>query len=203
MRAQGEILSGAGTTESNKLLIGDRFRIKGGEQNHVFDGVIAASDDLVLYKHGEGVELLYGAHVTPGTFEFFGMPALYGRVLQPADYQPGAPPVFVMRHKIWMERCNGDPGVLNKTFVLNGTARTLIGIMPPRFGWYEADVLIHYDTRLVVNAARLIRRGKVLVPQRTQRWHRGPRFGRSGQNGDNVEAEADFRQLVDRDEGCK
>ena len=112
------------------------------EQNHVFEGVIAASDDLVLYKRGEGVELLYGAHVTPGTFEFFGMPALHGRVMQPADYQPGAPPVFVMRHKTWMERFDGDPGVLNKTFVLNGTARTLIGIMPPRFGWYEADVLI-------------------------------------------------------------
>jgi len=112
------------------------------EQNKVFDGVIAASDDLVLYKQGEGVEQLYGADVTPGTFEFFGMPALYGRVLQPADYQPGAPPVFVMRHKTWMERFNGDRGVLNKTFVLNGTARTLVGIMPPRFGWYEADVLI-------------------------------------------------------------
>jgi putative ABC transport system permease protein len=112
------------------------------EQNHVFDGVIAALEDLVLYKHGEGVEQLYGAHVTPGTFEFFGMPALYGRVMQPADFQPGAPPVFVMRHKTWMERFNGDLGVLNKTFVLNGTARTLIGIMPPRFGWYEADVLI-------------------------------------------------------------
>src|SRR6202047_4868903 len=41
-----------------------------------------------------------------------------------------------------MERFNGDPAILNKTFVLNGTARTLIGIMPPRFGWYEADVLI-------------------------------------------------------------
>jgi putative ABC transport system permease protein len=112
------------------------------EQNQVFDGVIAASDDLVLYKQGEGVEQLYGAHVTPGTFEFFGMPALYGRVMQPADYQPGAPPVFVMRHKTWMERFNGDRGLLNKTFVLNGTARTLVGIMPPRFGWYEADVLI-------------------------------------------------------------
>ena len=111
-------------------------------QNHVFDSVIGASDDLVLYKHGEGVELLSGAHVTPGTFEFFGMPALYGRVLQPADYQPGAPPVFVMRHKTWMEGFNGDPGVLNKTFVLNGTVRTLVGIMPPRFGWFGADVLI-------------------------------------------------------------
>src|SRR6266403_5743150 len=47
-----------------------------------------------------------------------------------------------MRHKTWMARFNGDPEVLNKTFVLNGTARTLVGIMPPRFGWYEADVLI-------------------------------------------------------------
>ena len=112
------------------------------EQNHVFDGVIAASDDLGLYKQEEGVELFYGAHVTPGTFEFFGMPARYGRVLQPEDYQPGAPPVFVMRHKTWLERFNGDPGVLNKTFVLNGTARTLIGIMPSRFAWYEADILI-------------------------------------------------------------
>src|SRR5712672_4384698 len=112
------------------------------EQNQVFDCVIAASEDVVLYKHGEGVELLYGAHVTPGTFEFLGMPALYGRVLQPADYQPGAPPAFVMRHKTWMERFNGNPEVLNKTFVLNGTARTLVGIMPPRFGWYEADGLI-------------------------------------------------------------
>jgi putative ABC transport system permease protein len=112
------------------------------EQNHVFDGVIAASDDLVLYKQSEGVEVFDGAHVTPGTFEFFGMPALHGRVMQPADYLPGAPPVFVMRYKTWMERFNGDPRLLNKTFGLNGVARTLVGIMPPRFAWYGADVWI-------------------------------------------------------------
>ena len=112
------------------------------QQNHVLDGLTGASEDLVLYKHGEGVEMFEGAHVTPGTFEFFGMPALYGRVLQPADYPAGAPPVFVMRYKTWMARFNGDPGVLNQTFMLNGTARTLVGIMPPRFGWYDADVYI-------------------------------------------------------------
>lgn len=111
-------------------------------QNRAFDSVIAASDDPVLYKPGEGVEWLYGADVTPGTFEFYGMPALHGRVLQPTDYRPGAPPVFVLRYRTWKERFNGDPGVLNKSFVLNGTARTLIGIMPPRFGWYDADLWI-------------------------------------------------------------
>lgn len=112
------------------------------EQNHVFDRVIAAAEEQVLYKQGEGTERLYGAHVTSGTFEFLGMPPLYGRVPEPADYEPGAPPVFVMRYKTWINQFNGDLGVLNETFVLNGASRTLIGIMPPRFGWYEADVMI-------------------------------------------------------------
>jgi predicted permease len=111
-------------------------------QNHSFEGVVGTADDPVLYKHGAGVEWLYGADMTPGAFEFFGMPALYGRVFQPADYKPGAPPVFVMRYKVWKARFNGDTGILNSTFVLNGTARTLVGIMPPRFGWYDADLWI-------------------------------------------------------------
>jgi ABC-type antimicrobial peptide transport system permease subunit len=111
-------------------------------QNHSFESVIGTSDDPVLYKRGAGVEWLYGAGMTPGSFEFFGMPALYGRVLQPADYKPGAAPVFVMRYKTWKSRFNSDPEVLNKIFVLNGTARTLVGIMPPRFGWYDADLWI-------------------------------------------------------------
>ena len=111
-------------------------------QNHSFESVIGTADDPVLYKHGAGVEWLYGADMTPGSFEFFGMPALYGRVLQPADYKPEAAPVFMMRYKTWKSRFNSDPAVLNKIFVLNGTARTLVGIMPPRFGWYDADLWI-------------------------------------------------------------
>jgi putative ABC transport system permease protein len=118
------------------------------ETNHVFDGITAAFEDPVRYKRGDGTELLVGARVTPGTFEFFGLPALHGRVVQPGDYEPGAPPVFVMRYKTWMERFNGDASILGKTFVLNDAPRTLVGIMPPRFGWYGADVFIpHKLTR--------------------------------------------------------
>ena len=112
------------------------------ESNHVFDSVTAAAEDIVLYKHGEGADQLDGAHVTPGTFEVFGLPALHGRVLQPADYEPGAPPVFVMRYKTWIERFHGDLSMLNTTLDLNGVPTTLVGIMPPRFGWYDAEVLI-------------------------------------------------------------
>ena len=111
-------------------------------QNHSLESVIGTTDDPVLYKNGAGVEWLYGADMTPGSFEFFGMPALFGRFLRPADYEPGAPPVFVLRYKTWKGRFNGDPNLLNKDFVLNGTARTLVGIMPPRFGWYDAELWI-------------------------------------------------------------
>ena len=111
------------------------------EHSHVFEATTAAlGEGGVLYRHRTGTEALDGAHVTPGTFEFFGMPALHGRVLQPSDYEPGAPSVFVMSHKSWMERFGGDPSILNTTLVLNGTPRTLVGIMPPRFGWYGSDV---------------------------------------------------------------
>jgi putative ABC transport system permease protein len=111
-------------------------------QNHVFDRVIANDSLDVLYRSAEGTQLLRGNYVTPGTFEFLGMTPLLGRVMFPADYEPGAPPVFVLRYKTWVNEFGADPKVLNRTFVLNDTARTLVGIMPPRFGWGDADLWI-------------------------------------------------------------
>ena len=111
-------------------------------QNHVFDRVIANDGLDVLYRSAEGTQLLRGNYVTPGTFEFLGMTPLLGRVMFPADYEPGAPPVFVLRYKTWVNEFGADPKVLNRTFVLNETARTLVGIMPPRFGWGDADLWV-------------------------------------------------------------
>jgi len=111
-------------------------------QNHVFDRVIANDGLDLLYRSGEGTERFNGSYITPGTFEFLGMPPLLGRVAQPADYEPSAPPVFVMRYKTWVTRFSADPALINKIFVLNGRPRTLIGIMPPRFCWGGADMWI-------------------------------------------------------------
>lgn len=112
------------------------------EQNHVFDRVIANDGMDVLYRSAEGTQLLRGGVVTPGTFEFLGIAPLLGRAMQPADYEPGAPPVFVLRYKTWVDEFGADPKILNHTFVLNDTQRTLIGIMPPRFGWGDSDLWI-------------------------------------------------------------
>src|SRR6266436_2979217 len=133
------------------------------EQNHVFDGVIANDNTDVLYRTAEGSQRFDGNFITPGTFEFFGMQPLLGRMAQPADYEPGAPPVFVLRYKTWMKSFGGDPGIVNKTFVLNGVSRTLIGIMPPRFGWGDADLWIPQKSSRGAT-------GKVIAGAFQQRW---------------------------------
>lgn len=133
------------------------------EQNHVFDGVIANDNTDVLYRAGEGTQRFDGNYVTPGTFEFLGMSALVGRVAQPADYEPGSPPVFVLRYKTWVKSFGADPAIVNKTFVLNGVSRTLIGIMPPRFGWGDADLWIPMKPSRAAS-------GKVVAGAFQQHW---------------------------------
>jgi predicted permease len=112
------------------------------EQNHVFEEVIGGTFGDVLYNSGDGMEQFSGGYVTPNTFRFLGVPAQLGRGITPDDAKPGAPPVFVMAYKLWVKRFNLDPSILGKTFTLNGTPTTLVGIMPPRFTKLGADVWI-------------------------------------------------------------
>jgi len=79
------------------------------EQNHVFDRVIANDGMDLLYRSGEGTERFDGSLITPGTFEFLACPRCSAASLSPADYEPGAPPVFVMRYKTWVSRFSADP----------------------------------------------------------------------------------------------
>jgi putative ABC transport system permease protein len=112
------------------------------EQNHVFEDVIGGTGGDVLYNSGEGMEQYDGGYVTSNTFRFLGVPAQLGRGITLDDARPGAPPVFVMAHKMWKKRFNLDPTILGKTFTLNGTPTTLVGIMPPRFTKLGADLWI-------------------------------------------------------------
>ena len=112
------------------------------EQNKVFEDIMGATGDNVLYDSGDGMEQFNGCYVTPNTFSFLGVPAELGRGITRDDARPDAPPVFVMAHKLWVKRFNQDPSILGKTFRLNGTPMTLVGIMPKRFTFYFPDLWI-------------------------------------------------------------
>ena len=110
------------------------------EQNHVFEAVIGGSMEDVLMTTAEGTEQLTGGMTTPNTFGFLGVPAAIGRTFTPDDARADAAPVFVMAYKMWAKHFNLDPGVVGRTFTLNGVPTTAIGIMPQRFTKLAADL---------------------------------------------------------------
>ncbi len=114
-------------------------------QNHVFEEVLGSSNLDVLYTTREGTERLQGDEVTSNTFNFLGMKPLIGRGIEPRDGKAGSPPVFVMSYKMWVKYFSRAPNLMGKTFVLNAQPRTLVGIMPPRFTFFGADIWIPHD----------------------------------------------------------
>ena len=110
------------------------------EQNHVFEDMVGTSYLRVLYTYREGAMQLTAAKVTSNTFEFLGVMPFLGRWITTEDTRAGAPPVFLMNYKFWKEQFNGDPNVIGATIILNSQPTTLVGIMPPRFQYFGADI---------------------------------------------------------------
>jgi len=96
--------------------------------------------------------------------------------------------VFVLRYKTWVKSFGADAGIVNKTFVLNGVQRTLIGIMPPRFGWGNADLWIPAKPSRAPT-------GKVIAGAFQQHWWM---LGHLKQGVTVKEAEADFTVIAKR-----
>jgi putative ABC transport system permease protein len=76
-----------------------------------------------------------GAFVTPSTFSLLGVKPLRGRALLADDTRPDAPPVVVLGHDLWQARFAGDPNIIGRVVRVDGLPRTIVGIMPPRFGF--------------------------------------------------------------------
>jgi putative ABC transport system permease protein len=110
------------------------------EQNHVFADMVGTGYADVLYTGAGGTQHLTGAYVTTNTFRFLGVEPLLGRWITPDDGESGAPQVFMMNYRLWQEQFHGDRKILGATFSLNGVPRALVGVMPPRFQYFGADV---------------------------------------------------------------
>src|ERR1044071_6855293 len=74
-----------------------------------------------------------GHLVTGNYFAVLGVKAMRGRVLTPEDDKPGATPATVISHRYWEKELNSDPSVVGKSFIINGTNFTVVGVTPPEF----------------------------------------------------------------------
>jgi predicted permease len=106
-----------------------------------FGDVMATSFETVLLTGEFAPESFGGVLLTGNAFDFLGVPPVAGRTLQPSDIRPdgGVEPVVVLSHRLWGRLFNGDASAIGRTLRLNGREHTIVGVMPPRFGWYGND----------------------------------------------------------------
>jgi len=97
-------------------------------------GAARVSERNVLTGEGR-VEALRVAEITASAFPLTRVPPLLGRPLQPADEMQGADPVVVLDYDVWQRQFLQDPAIIGRVVTVGRTARTVVGVMPPRFGF--------------------------------------------------------------------
>src|SRR5690606_7055806 len=69
-----------------------------------------------------------------------GVEPVLGRGFRPEEDQPGAPPVVILTDQFWRRHFGADPAVLGTVVRLEGQPHTVIGVLPPRFRYADAEL---------------------------------------------------------------
>ncbi len=95
----------------------------------VEDAVITDDWNLTVTGH-DLPEDVSGVYMTSNGFNYFGVPALLGRGLVPADAVDGQDPqpVVVLGFKFWQRHFNSNPAVLGQTLQLVRKNYTIVGV---------------------------------------------------------------------------
>jgi predicted permease len=106
-----------------------------------FSDVMATGPGNVLLTGEFAPETIRGIRLSGNAFNFLGVPPLLGRTIQPSDIRSTGEPesVAVLSFKGWQRLFGNDTNVLGKTLRLDDQPHTIVGVMPPRFGWWTDD----------------------------------------------------------------
>ena len=94
-----------------------------------------------------------------------------GRTFQPADDRgPGSDPVVVLSHALWLDRFDGDPGVLGRVVRLNGHPFTVLGVAPAGYTGLR-KLGFHPDVWVpMMMHAELMRGSEGILSDRESTW---------------------------------
>jgi predicted permease len=101
---------------------------------NAFSAIAAEQDDAAgVVRVGEFVERVRMSSVTGEYFRLLGLRPAAGRLIEEYDAQPGATPVAVISHSLWVRAFGRSATVLGSTLTLNARKYTIVGIGPEAF----------------------------------------------------------------------
>src|SRR4051812_3327156 len=86
-----------------------------------------------LESPGGMTETLKTTFTTANLFSLLGVQPMLGRDLNHADDEPKAAKVMLISERLWQKSFGGDPNIIGRDIRLDGTPRTVVGVMPANF----------------------------------------------------------------------
>src|SRR5882724_3519216 len=113
-------------------------------QAHSIESVVGEDGWNLTTTDGDLPEDVVAGYISPNAPNHWGTPALKGRWLAPADAPAGKEPerVVVIGYRFWQRYYNGDPDIVGRTIQLVRKPYQIVGVLPPRFRWREADIYL-------------------------------------------------------------
>src|SRR5262245_7767652 len=97
-------------------------------------GVLEKVSIIVNHPGEAQAELVERRLVSGNYFSVLGVDAIVGRTFTAdEDRVPGEHPLAVISYGYWQRRFGRDPSVIGKTFTMQDTLFTIIGVTPPKF----------------------------------------------------------------------
>jgi predicted permease len=118
-----------------------------------------------------------------------------GRGFQPEeDFGRNAHPVAVISHQLWRDRFQGDPNILGRTQMMNGTPHTIVGVAPDGF----AGTFVGYAVQFWAPSSMQQRfhPGGYMLEDRGARWIEG--FARLKPGVTRKQAQAEISAVAQR-----
>jgi len=101
--------------------------------NQSFQSIAAfRPDDFSLTGMGQP-ERLKGEMISAGFFRTLGVQPVLGQDLDPGQDHIGGKPEVLISEGLWRRKFSGSPSVLGSSMRLNGTAYTIVGVIPATF----------------------------------------------------------------------
>jgi len=102
----------------------------------VIEGASGLLRQLTTFSAREGADATEIAVMiaSPNLFDLLGVQPVLGRGFARDEAGPKRPPVIVLTHELW-HRVGADRAILGTTVRLNGEPYTVIGVLPPKFGF--------------------------------------------------------------------
>ena len=125
------------------------------------DGLALMDDGAVALSVDGVAELVPSASASADFFDIVGVEAQLGRTFVPSDGMPGLDRVVVISDGLWARLFARDPGVLNRSIVVNSSPRQIVGVLPRGFedptpgqsGWADVWVPIALEPDEPLNYA--------------------------------------------------